>query len=240
MTTSEAIWHDVECGGYEADLPLWSELADRYGSPILDVGAGTGRVALPLAREGHQVTALDVDRSLLDVLRERAGEEMISVDTRCADACSWNPGELFALIIVPMQTIQLFGGTEGRLSFLRQARSSLCDGGAVAIAVADMTPGDVPLPATFPADVVSVGDSIYASRPVCVSRRGATMVIERERVVTIQGAQETRSSYSLEVDDVSAEEIEEEAVTVGLIPTGREAIPPRGAYLGAEVVLLHG
>lgn len=240
MTAGEAIWHDVECGGYEVDLPLWSRLADRYGGPILDVGAGTGRVALPLAREGHQVTALDVDPSLLDVLQERAREESVEVEIICADACSWTPGALFPLIIAPMQTVQLFGGSEGRLRFLRQARKSLCDGGVIAIAVADMTPGDVPLPATFPADVVSVGDSIYASRPVCVSRRGARMVIERERVLTVQGAEEARTTYSLQIDDVSAGEVEEEAGRVGLALAGREAIPARGAYLGAEVVLLRG
>ncbi len=40
------VWHDIECSAYRADLPLWRELAAEYGDPILDVGAGTGRVAL--------------------------------------------------------------------------------------------------------------------------------------------------------------------------------------------------
>ncbi len=66
------IWHDLECGGYVADLPLWRELARERGGPILDVGAGTGRVALDLARNGHEVTALDRDPELLDALRRRA------------------------------------------------------------------------------------------------------------------------------------------------------------------------
>ena len=56
-----SVWHDVECGGYAADLPLWRELAAREAGPVLDVGAGTGRVALDLARAGHDVTALDRD-----------------------------------------------------------------------------------------------------------------------------------------------------------------------------------
>ena len=42
---TDVLWHDLECGGYDLDLPLWRELADREGSPVLDVGAGTGRVA---------------------------------------------------------------------------------------------------------------------------------------------------------------------------------------------------
>ena len=49
---TDVLWHDLECGGYDLDLPLWRELADREGSPVLDVGAGTGRVALDLARRG--------------------------------------------------------------------------------------------------------------------------------------------------------------------------------------------
>ena len=73
------VWHDLECGSYRADLPLWRELADRADAapsrgPILDIGAGTGRVALELARRGHRVTALDLDAALLDALRERAAE----------------------------------------------------------------------------------------------------------------------------------------------------------------------
>jgi ubiquinone/menaquinone biosynthesis C-methylase UbiE len=44
-----ALWHDLECGDYRDDLPSWRSLAATAGGPVLDVGAGTGRVTLDLA-----------------------------------------------------------------------------------------------------------------------------------------------------------------------------------------------
>ena len=55
-----ALWHDLECGDYREDLALWRSLVAQTGGPVLDVGAGTGRVTLELASSGVPVVALDV------------------------------------------------------------------------------------------------------------------------------------------------------------------------------------
>ena len=89
---AKVMWHDVECGGYVADLPLWRRLAREAGGPVLDVGAGTGRVALDLARAGHEVTALDIDPELLAELEARA--DGLPVRTMVADAAGFDAGDL--------------------------------------------------------------------------------------------------------------------------------------------------
>ena len=127
------MWHDVECGRYEADLPLWRELAREAGGAVLDVGAGTGRVALRLAADGHAVTALDRDPLLLSVLQDRAERLGVHVDTLLADATGFAaPAGAFALVAVPMQTIQLLDGPEARAGFFASARRALAPGGLAA------------------------------------------------------------------------------------------------------------
>src|SRR6185295_9885159 len=99
----DALWHDLECGAYGEDLPMWRALAAEAGGAVLDVGAGTGRVTLDLASRGVRVVALDVDAPLLDALRHRAGG--LPVETVVADARSFAVDRRFALVIVPMQTL---------------------------------------------------------------------------------------------------------------------------------------
>ena len=115
------IWHDIECGAYGADLSVWRSLAREYREPVLDVGAGTGRIALELAGDGHRVVALDHDPELIAELSRRAAG--LEIETVVADARSFELGRRFGLIIVPMQTIQLLGGTRGRARFLERARA---------------------------------------------------------------------------------------------------------------------
>ncbi|HWI73970.1 MAG TPA: class I SAM-dependent methyltransferase, partial [Baekduia sp.] len=100
------IWHDVECGSYAEDFELWRELAAAADGPVLDVGAGTGRIALDLAARGIEVVALDADPDLLAALGDRAGAAGLTVETVAADARDFTlPGRRFALVAVPMQTL---------------------------------------------------------------------------------------------------------------------------------------
>jgi SAM-dependent methyltransferase len=235
---SEVIWHDLECGGYVEDLTLWHSLADEQGDPVLDVGAGTGRVALALARRGHRVTALDSAQGLLDELRRRA--DGLDVDAVCADAREFELGQRFALCLVPMQTIQLMDGRNGRIAFLRCARAHLDRGGLIAIAIAEMLELyevfdeiHAPLP-----DICELDGVVYSSQPTAVRVDSGRFVLERRRETVSAAGERSVSDDVVSLDRVTCAQLEREAAEVGLRPAGRTGIPPTRDYVGSEVVML--
>jgi SAM-dependent methyltransferase len=249
---AHVVWHDLECGGYRADLALWRELAQRSGGRVLDVGAGAGRVTLDLARAGHAVTALDLDATLLAALSERAVG--LEVETVCADARSFALDRHdFGSCLVPMQTIQLLGGAAGRVAFLQRARQHLRPDGVIACAIlARLEPFDSTAGAPGPvAERARVGGLLYLSRATRVSELVETVEIERERrviddrTVASAGARETTSHATgaperdlIELDRLSARDLERDARVAGLRPLQRHEVPATDEHVGSVVVML--
>ncbi len=240
----EVVWHDLECGVYDADLALWRMLAQEAGGPILDVGAGTGRVTLDLARRGHAVVAFDADPVLLDALADRGADlpvEVVAGDARELDL----PDRSFPLIIVPMQTIQLFGGSRARLRFLERAARHLEPGGTLALAIADAREsvgGDVGVAATWERlplpDITEIDGVVYSSRPVMLHDAGHCVGIERVREVIDEAGGREEETDIVYLDDVTAQRIEDEARAVGLRALPRLDIPQTDEYVGSTVVML--
>jgi SAM-dependent methyltransferase len=245
------IWHDLECGAYVADLPLWRSLAAEHGDPVLDIGAGTGRVALDLASAGYRVTALDRDPDLIGALAERLGSKselfgpssQTLVTTVVADARDFDlAGERFPLIIVPMQTVQLLGGPEGRARFLACARRHLEPGGALAIAIAealdlyDVTDG---VPSPLP-DIRELDGVVYSSQPVAVRADPGGFVLERLRETVSAAGERTVEQDLIRLDRLTGRELEREGRAAGFIRAQRARVRETADYVGGEVVILRG
>jgi SAM-dependent methyltransferase len=228
------VWHDVECGAYAIDLPLWGELAAGAPDGVLDVGAGTGRVAVPLARAGHKVTALDLDAVLLDELSRRSGG---LVDTVVADASDFTLDPPVSLIIVPMQTIQLIPDRSG---FFASARRSLTPGGRVAIAIAtglETFDGGAALP--FP-DLGEADGYRFISQPVAIRLLDDGVRIERIRQLIAPDGTRTTEDDAVHLATVSPGGLAEEAAEHGLEAEDIRHIPETPAHVGSEVVILRG
>jgi SAM-dependent methyltransferase len=242
MTPSAGvIWHDVECGAYTADIAFWRALAAAERGPILDVGAGTGRVALDLAAQGHEVVALDIDGELLAALRERAGARGLRVDTVVADGGAFAlPGRRFGLILAPMQTVQLLGA-RGRAGFLKAARAHVIDGGLVACALADAFEAFdadhvlLPLP-----DTLVLAGVQYVSQPIALRDEGGRVAIERLRQTLDGSGRRTVEANLIHLDQLDAPQLEREAAAAGLTPLPAGWIAATDDHVGSTVVMLRG
>jgi SAM-dependent methyltransferase len=234
VTVTAATWHDVEHGSYEADLALWRELAGSAGAPILDLGAGTGRVAIDLAAQGHDVVALDSDPELLAELSEREA----SVTTAHSDARSFSLDVEFPLIIAPMQLVQILGGHEGRVAMLQSVETHLSPRGLFAAALSDphdAVPEELvapPLP-----DIIERDGWVFSSQPLSMYEQGGCVVIERRRQAVSPTGELHQEDARIELDVVSLDEFEVEARAAGLRPIARKTIPETRDHIGSTVVL---
>jgi SAM-dependent methyltransferase len=232
------IWHDVECGGYGADLPLWRELAGENGGPILDLGAGTGRVTLDLAAAGHDVTAIDVDAVLLDELAERAREGGLDVRRITADARTLDVAGSFGLVLAPMQFLQIMGGEAGRATLLKSVAACLKPGGAFAAAISDVDDAIAAEDAPPPLPDVGERDGwVYSSLPLDVRPEPGGIAVEWLRQVVSPAGELSERRHTEVLDSLTPDQLVREATAHGLRPEARHEIAHTTEYIGSTVIV---
>jgi SAM-dependent methyltransferase len=230
------IWHDLECGAYDADLPLWERLAEDSPGPVLDLGCGTGRVALHLARRGHRVVAVEQEVALVEALLDRA--DGLPVEAHAADATELVLGEEFGLALAPMQLAQLLGG-DGRIACLSSIARHLLPGGRAAFALVEELPQPVDGPPPLP-DAREIDGWIYSSLPLDATLEGDRIVVRRLRQTVSPEGELSDEVDEICLDALSAGRLEEEAASAGLRPGGRAEIPATADHVGSSVVVLEG
>jgi len=236
---TEAVWHDVECGSYAADLPLWDELAGEEPREVLDLGCGTGRVAIRLARRGHRVTALDVEERFLEEAQRRAQARGVEIETVVGDARTFELDRRFDLVLAPMQLVQLFHGTDERLAMLHAAVRHLRPGGQFAGALMELEDEAVadeyipPVP-----DMREVDGWVYSSQPVALRpvEGGAAISLDRVRTTVAPDGERKSESSEIRLELLSPDEFEEEVAAAGLVLTGRRTVEPTEDHVGSTVV----
>ncbi|HEX3668221.1 MAG TPA: class I SAM-dependent methyltransferase [Acidimicrobiia bacterium] len=239
-TPDEVIWHDAECGAYDGDLVAWEELCSHHDGPALELGAGTGRLALHLARRGHDVVAVEREAKLAAELERRAAAEGLPIEVVTADARELALGRRFGLVIVSMQFIQLFLEADERVAVLEVCARHLAPNGAVAAAIVEGVP-DILLPADASAalpDMREAGGFVYVSQPTGSTAGDGVISSKRRRQrVSPEGEIETIDH----VDRLAVLEegvFEAEAERAGLRRAGAVTVPPTDLHVGSEIVLL--
>ena len=130
--------YDLEYG-HDYDVPFWLALADQENGPGVEWGAGTGRIAVPLAAAGHEVTAVELSGA------------MVERGTKKNEGVRWVPGDMrtarldrrYGLAVCAFNSFLCLLTPDDALSFLRNAREHLEPGGLLGIEVSAFTPEEL-------------------------------------------------------------------------------------------------
>jgi SAM-dependent methyltransferase len=119
------------------DVEFYVSEARAAGGPVLEVGCGTGRILLPMARAGAHVVGLDVARPMLAVLRQNLETEPAEVRDRVrvveGDMRDFDLGERFPLVVLPFRAFQHMLTPEDQRRALRRLRAHLHDAGRLVL-----------------------------------------------------------------------------------------------------------
>jgi SAM-dependent methyltransferase len=124
---------------HDYDVPFWLSLAGREGGPVVEWGAGTGRIAAPLVAAGSDVTAVELSENMVEEGRKK-GEtvEWVHGDMRGAKL-----GKRYRLAVCAFNSFLCLPSVDDALAFLRNAREHLEPGGLLGIEVSAFSPEEL-------------------------------------------------------------------------------------------------
>ena len=128
-----AKFYDAYVGDYNLDLPLYSALASKTQSPILEIGCGTGRVLLPLLQAGHVVTGVDISEEMLRLAQDKLqknhqGGRCKLVNHNFVDQAL---PQVYGLALVTFYTFNYLLSPEDQRAFLNHVAESLLPGAVI-------------------------------------------------------------------------------------------------------------
>jgi SAM-dependent methyltransferase len=121
------------------DVAFYVDEAVRSGGPVLELGVGTGRIAVPIAAAGVPVVGVDLSQGMLDVARERASLAGVELDLRQGDMRDPPVEETFPLVAIPFRSLLHMETGRDRRAVLRVVAGLLAPGGRFIFDV--FTPG---------------------------------------------------------------------------------------------------
>jgi len=121
------------------DVSFYVDEAVRSGGPVLELGVGTARVAVPIAAAGIGVVGIDLSEGMLEVARERASLAGVSLDLRHGDMREPPVEGLFPLVVIPFRSLLHMETEIDRRAVLRAVAERLAPGGRLVFDV--FTPG---------------------------------------------------------------------------------------------------
>jgi hypothetical protein len=143
----------------------------------------------------------------------------------------------FALVLAPMQLIQLLGDAGERISCLRSAGAHLRAGGLAALAIVEEVPAPEEAGPPLP-DAREIDGWLYSSLPLDARLAAGAIQIRRLRQTVSPAGRLSDEVSEIRLRPLSAKLVEDEAEAAGLRPAGRREIASTDAHVGSTVILV--
>lgn len=155
--------------GIAYDVPRYVAMAGVAGSPILELGSGTGRVTIPLARRGHAVTGVEIAPILIGQCREKLAGETAEVAARLTfvlqDVTEMDlPEREYKLALYPFNGLLLLDGFTAQMRALERIRDHLLPNGYLVLDAANpliLPLADQSVPVVAPARLNPLTGNLY-------------------------------------------------------------------------------
>jgi SAM-dependent methyltransferase len=128
------------------DIEFYLDRARRSGGPVVELGVGTGRLAIPIAADGIEVIGIDSSEGMLEVARERAALAGVTLDLRYGDFRHPPVEGPVPLVTIPFRSLLHMQSDDDRRAVLRAAHGLLAAEGMLVFDV--FTPGEDDISAT--------------------------------------------------------------------------------------------
>jgi len=125
----DAEFYDCEFANREHDIPFFLKQARLLGGPVLEVACGTGRITMPIARAGIEITGLDVSRPMLERARSKAKAERLALNWLEQDCRAINSTQQFSMIFSATNAMQHLHDFDSVNAFLTSSKHALRPGG---------------------------------------------------------------------------------------------------------------
>ncbi len=134
-----AAFYDLEYGHKNNDLDFYLDVAEDIGDPVLEIGVGTGRVAIDLATNGFNVVGIDNSSEMLKVAEKNIdaldNEIKSRIELHCADMRDFSLDQQFPLVIMPFRAFLHNLTIEEQLTTLENIKKHLTKDGVLAFDV---------------------------------------------------------------------------------------------------------
>jgi len=132
---SDAQRYDLVMGAYASgdQLNFYRRKVVRYSEPVLELACGSGRFTIPLAKEGVNITGVDISLDMLNLAKSKASKDEVNVRLLQGDMRSFDLGEKYKFIFIAAQSLSHLHTREEVEECLSSVRRHLTEEGRLLI-----------------------------------------------------------------------------------------------------------